>query len=236
MREKIIPLATISAIALLAFVAFFLTSPKSIDELKRSVAPTASLYPEAKAVSDVLNFVDDSSNAVHLSEVSDSKWVLMYFGYASCPDVCPIDLGKISQTLHVMERKDDLQVVFISVDPARDVGKLSAFAKGFNGGFVGLSAHEEDLAVISKTLGVYHQVVATQKLAKEHANSDSHDDHEMDSHDDHEMDSHDDNYLVDHTTSYLLLNPELALNAILSSPHEPSAMAKALDEIITTLR
>ena len=223
MREKIIPLATISAIALLAFVAFFLTSPKSIDELKRSVAPTASLYPEAKAVSDVLNFVDDSSNAVHLSEVSDSKWVLMYFGYASCPDVCPMDLGKISQTLHKMKQKNDLQVVFVSVDPDRDIGKMNAFAKGFNGGFVGLSAFEDELRTISKKLGVYHQVVAAQEKAKSH------------SHDEHSSAEHK-HYEVDHTTSYLLLNPQLALTAILSSPHEPAAMAKALDEIITTLR
>jgi protein SCO1/2 len=215
--------AAIAAIALVVLVAFFLTSSKSIEELKLSVAPTASLYPEAKVVSNVLNFVDDNSRAVHLSEVSRNKWVLMYFGYASCPNVCPMDLGKISQTLQKMEQKDDLQVVFVSVDPNRDVGKLNSFAKGFNGDFVGLSAFEGELRTISKKLGVYHQVVAAQKKSKSH------------SHDEHSSKEHK-HYEVDHTTSYLLLNPELALTAILSSPHEPDAMAKALDEIITALR
>ena len=219
-KKIIVTLVVLTSLAL-AYLLFF--SPKSFDELKQSVAPTASLYPEAKEVSSTLTFINDDSRATHLSEVSDNKWVLMYFGYTSCPDVCPMDLGKISQTLHGVERKDDLQVVFISVDPARDVGKLSAFAKGFNGNFVGLSAHEEDLAVISKTLGIYHQVVAAQKKAASH----SHDEHAEKDH------AH---YEVDHTTSYLLLNPELALTAILSSPHEPGAMAGALDEIITTLR
>ena len=71
----------------------------------------------------------------------------------------------------------------------------------------------------------------------------SHDGHDMESHDGHDMESHDgdsqkahDSYLIDHTTSYLLLNPELALTGILSSPHEPAKMAAALDEIIATLR
>ena len=221
--KKTTVLATIAAIITLALTAFFLTSSKSIDELKRSVAPTASLYPEARAVSSVLNFVDDSSRAVHLSEVSNNKWVLMYFGYTSCPNVCPMDLGKISQTLHKMKQKDDLQVVFVSVDPDRDIGKMNAFATGFNGDFVGLSAFEESLRTISKKLGVYHQVVAAQKKSKSH------------SHDEHTKAEHK-HYEVDHTTSYLLLNPQLALTAILSSPHEPDAMARALDEIITTLR
>ena len=223
MNKIIITLTAIAAIALVVLVAFFLTSSKSIEELKRSVAPTASLYPEAKVVSNVLNFVDDNSRAVHLSEVSRNKWVLMYFGYASCPDVCPMDLGKISQTLQKMEQKDDLQVVFVSIDPDRDIGKLNAFAKGFNGGFVGLSAFEDELRTISKKLGVYHQVVAAQEKSKSH------------SHDEHPSEEHE-HYEVDHTTSYLLLNPKLALTAILSSPHESDAMAKALDEIITTLR
>lgn len=211
------------ALAAIALAICFFNGPKNFEELKRSVAPTASLYPEAKAVSNVLNFVDDSSSTIHLSEVSGDKWVLMYFGYASCPDVCPMDLEKISQTLHKMAQKNDLQVVFVSVDPKRDIGKMNAFSKSFNGDFVGLSAFENELRTISRTLGVYHQVVAAQKKAKSH------------SHDEISKKKHK-HYDVDHTTSYLLLNPALALTAILSSPHEPDAMAKALDEIITTLR
>ncbi|MGE4570727.1 MAG: SCO family protein [Gammaproteobacteria bacterium] len=209
-------------IGVVTLAVYFFNSPKNYEELKQSVAPTASLYPETKAVSSVLNFVDDSSSTIHLSEVSSDKWVLLYFGYTSCSDVCPMDLGKISQTLHKMTQKDDLQVVFVSVDPKRDIGKMNAFVKGFNEDFVGLSAFEGELRKISKVLGVYHQVVAAQTKAKSHA------------HDERSKKEHK-HYEVDHTTSYLLLNPELALTAILSSPHEPSAMAGALDEIITTL-
>ena len=48
--------------------------------------------------------------------------------------------------------------------------------------------------------------------------------------------THGDHYDIDHTSSYLLFNPELKLTALLTSPHEPIAMAKAIDIIIENLR
>ena len=125
----------------------------------------------------------------------------------------------------MMENKDKLQVVFVSVDPARDIGMLDQFAGAFNSSFLGLTAHNHELGTISKSLGVYHQVVESQKLAQtEHS-----------SHEDQEAASHE-HYDVDHTASFLLFNPDLKLTALLTSPHEPKPMAEALDKIIDTLR
>ena len=152
--------ATISAA-----VFFFLNAKPSMEELKKSVYPAASLYPEAKSVSDKLNFIDDTSKDIHLSDITDGKWALLYFGYTSCPDVCPIDLSKISQASQLMENSDKLQVVFVSVDPARDLGNLDNFAKAFNPSFKGLTAQQDELMSVSKTLGVYHEVVQSQKTA-----------------------------------------------------------------------
>ena len=211
----------------LAAIAYFLYSggQQDIEGLKKSVAPTASIYPEAQSFSEKLNFVNDQSESLNLSEVSKGKWVLMYFGYTSCPDVCPIDLSKINLSFEMMENRDKLQVVFVSVDPARDIGALDQFASAFNSSFLGLTAHNHELETISKSLGVYHQVVESRKLAQS--------DHS--SHEDQETASHE-HYDVDHTTSFLLFNPDLKLTALLTSPHEPKPMAEALDKIIGTLR
>jgi protein SCO1/2 len=162
---------------------------------------------------------------LNLSEISQGKWVLMYFGYTSCPDVCPVDLSKINLSFEMMENKDKLQVVFVSVDPARDIGRLDQFAGAFNSSFLGLTAHNHELGAIGKSLGVYHQVVESQKLAQSDHSSDE----------DQETGSHE-HYNVDHTTSFLLFNPDLKLTALLTSPHEPKPMAEALDRIIKTLR
>ena len=224
-----------------AAVFFFFGGKPNMEELKKSVAPAASLYPEAKSVSDKLNFIDDASKNTHLSDVADDKWALLYFGYTSCPDVCPIDLSKINQASQLMENSDQLQVVFVSVDPDRDLGNLDNFAKAFNSSFKGLTAKQDELISISKALGVYHEVVQSQKTAQEdHSNHNhSHDDHADDSHkmvaNEKPSPSKDEHYDVDHTSSYLLFNPELELVALLTNPHEPAPMAEALDKIIEAL-
>ena len=224
--NKITQFFLIVLVAVIAIAGFLYSGgQQDIEGLKKSVAPTASLYPEAKSFSEKLNFVNDQSESLNLSEVSKGKWVLIYFGYASCPDVCPIDLSKINLSFEMMENKDKLQVVFISVDPARDIGVLDQFAGAFNSSFLGLTAHDHELETISKSLGVYHQVVESRKLAQS--------DHS--SHEDQEAASHE-HYDVDHTTSFLLFNPDLKLTALLTSPHEPKPMAEALDKIIGTLR
>ena len=215
-------LVLIAVIAIAGFLYF--GGQQDIEGLKKSVAPAASLYPEAKSISEKLNFINDQSESLNLSEISQGKWVLMYFGYTSCPDVCPVDLSKINLSFEMMENKDKLQVVFISVDPARDIGRLDQFAGAFNSSFLGLTAHNHELGAIGKSLGVYHQVVESQKLAQSDHSSDE----------DQETGSHE-HYNVDHTTSFLLFSPDLKLTALLTSPHEPKPMAEALDKIIETL-
>ncbi len=221
--NQFISLILIALVAIAGLLYF--DGQKDIEGLKKSVAPTASLYPEAKSFAEKLNFINDQSESLNLSEISQEKWVLMYFGYSSCPDVCPIDLSKINLSFEMMENKDKLQVVFVSVDPARDIGVLDQFAGAFNSSFLGLTADKNELETISKSLGVYHQVVESQKLAQS--------DHS--SHEHQEADSHE-HYNVDHTTSFLLFNPDLKLTALLTSPHEPQPMAEALDKIIDILR
>ena len=103
------------ALVVIAGLLYF-DGQQDIEGLKKSVAPTASLYPEAKSFAEKLNFINDQSESLNLSEISQEKWVLMYFGYSSCPDVCPTDLSKINLSFEMMENKDKLQVVFVSVD------------------------------------------------------------------------------------------------------------------------
>lgn len=274
--KKITLLYLILLVVVLSAAAFFFVGSKpNLEELKNTVAPSASLYPEAKSASDQLHFIDDDSNDTHLSEVTDEKWALLYFGYTSCPDVCPIDLSKINLTHQLMTHSDKLQVVFVSVDPMRDLGKLDNFASAFNSTFLGLTAHQDELMTISKSLGVYHEVVQTQALAKEdHSNHGEHGEHgehntfkvhEMINpkngdiqtvesqekhmelmelgyeHHGHDMAQIEDSqevahYDIDHTSSYLLFSPDLKLTALLTSPHEPPDMAKAIDLIIESLR
>ncbi|BBB22241.1 electron transport protein SCO1/SenC [Abyssogena phaseoliformis symbiont OG214] len=212
------------SIVMFILAYFLLASPNTnkLTKLQEQVSPSVSLYSSPKSLKDKFPLIDDNNNKITLSEVSKNKWTMLYFGYASCPDVCPIDLSILNQTLTLMKLADKLQVVFISVDPKRDIGRLSDFTQHSNKKFIGLSAKKEVLNKITKALGVYHEVVQTkQRSTKDHSN-----------HKSINMNNH---YLINRTTSYLLLDPSLKLTGLLTNPHHAKKIAVALDIIIETL-
>jgi cytochrome oxidase Cu insertion factor (SCO1/SenC/PrrC family) len=68
------------------------------------------------------------------------KWLLVYFGYTCCPDVCPTVLLRVGQALENLGPiADRIQPIFITVDPARDTAaRLSEYLHSFNPRIVGL--------------------------------------------------------------------------------------------------
>ncbi len=89
------------------------------------------------------------------------KIVLLFFGYTYCPDVCPATLAELRQALSELKEKqrEHVQVVFISVDPARDTPeRAQEYARRFSPSFIGLSGSEEELQPIWKAYGVYREI------------------------------------------------------------------------------
>ncbi|MBU0654015.1 MAG: SCO family protein [Gammaproteobacteria bacterium] len=86
------------------------------------------------------------------------KLVLMYFGYTSCPDVCPTSLSVIAAGLKQLtpEELAQVQPIFISVDPERDNGeKLMNYATYFHPSFIGLTGSPEDVLKVSRQYGAF---------------------------------------------------------------------------------
>lgn len=86
------------------------------------------------------------------------KVVLMYFGYASCPDVCPTSLALLGTALKKLKPEELAQVqgLFISVDPERDQGeKLTAYAEHFHPSFIGITGSIEQISQVSRQYGNY---------------------------------------------------------------------------------
>ncbi len=73
----------------------------------------------------------------------DGKWSLVFFGFTYCPDYCPTTLAMLEATKQALgERADDVQIVFISVDPERDTPqalKDYLSSDGFPDGVIGLT-------------------------------------------------------------------------------------------------
>ena len=215
----------------------FVPSANQLQDLKEQVYPTMSLYSSPKSLQGKFTLIDDNRNTTSLSDAATGKWSILYFGYTTCPDVCPTDLATLNQTLGMMQQADKLQVIFISVDPNRDIGKLGAFVKQFNTSFIGLSAENEALSKLTKTLGIYHEIAKIkERVSQNHAqNSVERGDEKMVIPMKEMKVAKESNYLVNHTASYLLLNPKLELTGLLTNPHRAPEMAKALDLIIKTL-
>jgi protein SCO1/2 len=89
------------------------------------------------------------------------KVVLLFFGYTSCPDVCPTTLAEMKQVLDKLgETGKDVQVVFISVDPDRDTSeKMQTYVEHFNPAFIGLSGSLQELEPIWADYSITREAV-----------------------------------------------------------------------------
>jgi protein SCO1/2 len=82
--------------------------------------------------------------------------ILMFFGYTSCPDVCPMTLSEARQILQDLE-EDAKQVtfLFITVDPERDTPEILAnYVNAFHPGIIGLTGTPDELADVRQAYGI----------------------------------------------------------------------------------
>jgi protein SCO1 len=89
------------------------------------------------------------------------KVVVLFFGYAQCPDVCPTTMTEMAQVKQQLgSDADKLQVVFVTVDPARDTPEvLKAYMANFDPSFLALHGTPEQIANVAKDFKVYYKKV-----------------------------------------------------------------------------
>ncbi len=111
------------------------------------------------------------------------KVVLLYFGYAACPDVCPSTLIELKQAREILDsRAGDVQVLMITVDPERDTAEIMAeFLAHFDPSFIGLIGTPDQVAQIATQYGIFYQKQDTSSVM---------------------------GYLVDHTATVMLVDPD----------------------------
>ena len=86
------------------------------------------------------------------------RWVLLYFGYTNCPDVCPTTLALMANVLGKLGPNANLVVpVFVTIDPARDTPSiLKTYLAAFGPRFVGLTGSPASIAEIARDYRVYY--------------------------------------------------------------------------------
>jgi len=89
------------------------------------------------------------------------KVVVMFFGYAQCPDVCPTTMSEMAQVKQQLGSDGDkLQVLFVTVDPERDTPTvMKAYMGAFDPAFIALIPTQEQLSALAKDYKVYFKKV-----------------------------------------------------------------------------
>ena len=113
------------------------------------------------------------------------QWVLIYFGFTHCPDICPDELEKLVQVVRQLEAEPGLppvQPLFITVDPERDdVAAMARYVQDFHPRLLGLTGSAEQIAQVSRSYRVYYSAGPKDE---------------------------DQDYIVDHSIAIYLLSPD----------------------------
>lgn len=142
------------------------------------------------------------------------RFMLIYFGYSFCPDVCPLDLQKMSVALYQLEQEgydtSPVQPIFITIDPERDtVEELAGFVPDFHPRLLALTGSLDEISAVARDFKVY--------FAKR------------------EQEGTDD-YLMDHSALIFVMDPEGNYVRLFSSRDTPADIAQSLSSVLEKSR
>ncbi|MFD8752460.1 SCO family protein [Kitasatospora sp. NPDC059577] len=104
-----------------------------------------------------LQLTDTSGQPYDLRQQTNGKATLLFFGYTSCPDVCPTTMGDIGVAMKALSPEDrqKVNVVFVSTDPQRDTPKvLRTWLDSMGSDFIGLTGDLAKVKSAAKSLGI----------------------------------------------------------------------------------
>ena len=92
------------------------------------------------------------------------KLMIVYFGYTYCPDVCPTDLMAITQALDALgPAAEDVQPVFITIDPERDTTLLAGYVSAFHRSLVGLTGSPDEIRKVANSYKAFYVKVQNER-------------------------------------------------------------------------
>ncbi len=138
------------------------------------------------------------------------KYLLVFFGYTFCPDVCPTTLRDVADTLDALgPLANAVQPLFITVDPARDTPQvLAEYVTAFDPRLIGLTGTRDQIARVTQVYRVYYA------KATENTGTDPN------------------SYLMDHSAFTYLMGPDGAYVTLFPYGTGPEKMAETIRKII----
>lgn len=161
-----------------------------------------TLLAEPKPLTDFA--LTDDRNRPFGPESLKGRWSFLFFGFTHCPDVCPTTLATLARTRDDIARNtdgaDDVQFVFVSVDPNRDTASgLRQYVRAFDPSFVGVTGDDAQLANLAGQLGAVYRVEITPGV---------------------------ENYPVSHSAAVYLVDPSARHYAVFTPPLDAEVISQ----------
>ena len=171
---------------------------------KKAPVDFALHYQQAREIKPFQ--LTDHLGATFNNESLTGQWSWVFFGYTSCPDVCPTTLQEMNFIYDDLKAiASNNQVLLVSVDPKRDSQeKLASYIGYFNPAFKALHGDHGALFPFARNLGLMYAITEPELTPEQKLNSDAQDNHGASV----------SNYLVDHSASLILINPAGKVEAI----------------------
>jgi cytochrome oxidase Cu insertion factor (SCO1/SenC/PrrC family) len=136
------------------------------------------------------------------------QYMLVFFGFTFCPDVCPTQLQVMTEALNQMGSKaDKITPVFVSVDPERDTPQaVKTYVSNFHPRMVGLTGSSEQVQQMTKAYRVFYQKVENAKRPQD--------------------------YTMDHSAILYLMGPDGAFKGHFTAENDPAKLAAEIVKII----
>lgn len=122
--------------------------------------PVAASKTESVPIGGAFHLVDQDGKSV-TDQTYRGKWLLVFFGFTNCPDVCPTTLNDVALVLDQLgPLAASVQPLFITVDPERDTPEImKAYAEAFHPSIVGLTGTPAQIAEVAAAYRVYYKKV-----------------------------------------------------------------------------
>lgn len=166
--------------------------------------------PEPRPIADFALY--DQAGQPYSKTSLEGSWTLAFFGFTSCPHICPDTLYKLTQVVDRLEGEVAPalvpEVLLIAVDPERDTPEaLGRYRERFDNEIRAVSGPDPQLRALALQLGAHYVVP------------------------EHEPETW---YNVDHSMGVMLLDPQARWAGVFSAPHDAEAMAAALTRFLSS--
>ena len=188
---------------------------------------SAQLLPVPKVLKDLK--LEKNKTAIFTEADFIGHWNLIFFGFTSCPDFCPLELQKLGKLLQLSLQNKQLQspfplrVIFISLDPERDTPeKIKAYTAFFHPQILGLSSSNVELVKVAHFFGSDYSRKVTVAGAALNIPAGI------------DMPANvENNYQVDHSARIYIVNPQAAYVGSFAPPHDAENMWSDLQLIMS---